>query len=139
MEFDFNAYKLEQVSTQKGESNLIKIPDCSRTKIKGAPDLPKISQAMALNKLAAMDLNIVESEYIEIDNVDLAPSKGILTRDKDPNSIPYEYGDVYNQNAFYPSNIAEMSNSYYIRNTHGQNVIVYPVQYNPVTKGSCLY
>jgi chitodextrinase len=139
LEFDFNAYALEKVNTSKGLVNSINIPNCSRTKIKGAPDLPKISQAMALNKMAGLELNIVESEYIEIDNIDLAPSKGILTRDKNPKSIAFEYGDVYTQDAFYPSSIAEMSDSYYIRNTSGQNVVVYPVQYNPVTKKVRVY
>jgi PKD repeat protein len=139
LEFDFSAYALKEVNTSKGLVNYINVPNCSRTKIKGAPDLPKISQAMALNKMAGLELNIVESEYIEIDNIDLAPSKGILTRDKDPNSIPFEFGNVYSQNEFYPSNIAEMSESYYIRNTAGQNVMVYPVQYNPVTKKVRVY
>jgi len=139
LEFKFNAYALENVSTIKGMENVIKIPSCSRTKVKGAPDLPKISQALAIPDAAGMVLKIVNSEFIELDNVDLVPSKGVITRDKDPKSIPYVYGEVYSKDEFYPSNIAETADPYIIRNIRGQNVIVNPVQYNPVTRKVRVY
>lgn len=139
LEFDFNAYALEPVTTSKGASNLINIPGCSRTKVKGAPDLPKISQAVMIPDMADMTLEVIKSRYIEIEGVDLAPSKGVITRDKDPASIPYEYGEVYSKDAFYPSNLANANDPYIIRNVRGQSIIAYPVQYNPVSKTLRIY
>jgi len=139
LEFKFNAYALEKISTSKGMKSLLKIPNCSRTKLEGAPDLPKISQALAIPEAAGMELKIINSEYIELDNIDLVPSKGVISRDKDPKSIPYVYGEVYFKDEFYPSNIAETANPYIIRNVRGQNVIVYPVQYNPISKKVRIY
>ncbi|MBI9055631.1 MAG: T9SS type A sorting domain-containing protein [Bacteroidales bacterium] len=139
LEFVFDAYAMEKVSTSKGEVNLINIPNCSRTKIKGTPDLPKISQALAIPNNAGMELKIIDSKFVEIDDVDLAPSKGVITRDKDPKTIPFVYGDVYSKDEFYPSNIAKTADPYIIRNVRGQNVTVYPVQYNPVTKKVRIY
>jgi len=139
LEFQFEAYTMEKVSTSKGDANLINIPNCSRTKIKGAPDLPKISQALAIPNSSGMELKIIDSKFIEINDIDLAPSKGVITRDKDPKSIPFVYGDVYSKDEFYPSNIVKTEDPYIIRNVRGQNVMVYPVQYNPVTKKIRIY
>lgn len=139
LNFEFNAYALNKVSTSKGVANLINIPNCSRTKEQGAPDLPKISQAVAIDNNASMKLEIVNSKYIELDNVDLAPSKGVITRDKDPKSIPFVYGEVYSKDEFYPSNIASLADPYIIRNVRGQNVVINPVQYNPVSKKVRIY
>ncbi|NOQ23957.1 MAG: T9SS type A sorting domain-containing protein [Bacteroidales bacterium] len=139
LEFAFDAYAMDKVSTSKGEVNLINVPNCSRTKIKGAPDLPKISQAVTIPNSAGMELKIIDSKFIEIDDIDLAPSKGVITRDKDPKTIPYVYGEVYSKDEFYPSNIVKASDPYLIRNVRGQNVTVFPVQYNPVTKKIRIY
>ena len=139
LEFNFEAYALEQVSTSKGIYNLINIPKCSRIQEKGAPDLPKVSQAVAIPDFSEMVLKVISSKFIEIDGIDLAPSKGIITRDKDPKSIPFVFGEEYSKNEFYPANIATVNNPYIIRNVRGQNVVIYPVQYNPVTKKVRIY
>ncbi len=139
LEFEFAAYALDQVTTAKGMAKLINIPNCSRTQIKGAPDLPKISQAVAIPDISGMELKVVKSKFIEIDGLDIAPSRGVLSRDKDPKSIPYEYGEVYSKNEFYPANIVTTNDPYIIRNVRGQNIIVSPVQYNPVTKKVRIY
>jgi PKD repeat protein len=139
IEFKFNAYALDKISTSKGMESLLKVPNCSRTKVKGAPDLPKISQALAIPDATGMELKIVNSEFIELDNIDLLPSKGIITRDKDPKTVPYVYGEVYTKDEFYPSNIAETADPYIIRNVRGQNVIINPVQYNPMSRKVRVY
>ena len=66
--------------------------------------------------------------------MDIAPSKGVITRDIDPATVPYRYGDEYSRNAFFPGMITGMRDPYIIRDLRGQTLIVYPFQYNPVTK-----
>ncbi|PLX25196.1 MAG: hypothetical protein C0599_01000, partial [Salinivirgaceae bacterium] len=139
LEFDFNAYSIENVSTPKGTAQIINIPNCTRTKIKGAPDLPKISQALAIPNTAKMDVKIIKSRFIELDNILMAPSKGIMSRDKKTTDYPYIFGSVYSTNAFYPETKANLNEPYIIRNVRGQTVVVNPVQYNPVTKKVRIY
>lgn len=139
VEFDFSAYALKEVTTPNGIEHLVVMPKCSRTKTKGAPDLPKISQAVSITSIADMKLNIVESEFVEFDNINIAPSKGVLSRNIDPASIEYEYGATYSKNEMYPSEIAVLNDPYIIRNVRGQNIMVYPVQYNPMTKKVRIY
>ena len=38
------------------------------------------------------------------------------------------------ENNFYPGELAELSSPFILRDVRGQSVIIYPVQYNPVTK-----
>ena len=60
-------------------------------------------------------ITILESNYIEIENINAIPSKGNITRNIDINSIPYIKGEMYNQNSFFPENIAELHDPYILR------------------------
>src|SRR6056297_2110426 len=139
LKVEFNAYALSKLSTSKGTANLLQIPDCERTKVKGAPDLPKITQSVVIPDHTDMKVNLSKSKYVELDGIDIVPSKGVLSREIDPSTIPYEYGEVYSKNAFYPSDIVKGNDPYIIRNVRGESVTVYPVQYNPVTKKVRIY
>jgi hypothetical protein len=53
--------------------------------------------------------------------------------------VPYTYGECYNQDAFFPSNNVGLYEPYIIRDFRGQNMVVYPFAYNPVTKTLRVY
>ena len=56
-----------------------------------------------------------------------------------PEDVSYQYSDAYESNAFYPGTLAELREPYIVRDLRGQTVVVYPLQYNPVTKTLRLY
>ncbi len=126
-------YKIP-VETPKGIQQLIALPKGTRILEKGAPDLPKLTASVIIPDVAGMKAEVISSSYKEYQNIDLAPSKGLLSRDVDPSTVPYEYSDVYKQDAFYPGKIVELRDPYIIRDYRGQTVVLYPFQYNPVTK-----
>ena len=101
---------------------------------KGSPDLPKISSSIIIPDKSKMKINVSNSEYEEYLNVNIAPSKGNLTRDVNPESIPFTINDHYKENKFYPGDLVELGDPYILRDVRGQGVNFYPVQYNPVTK-----
>ena len=101
---------------------------------KGSPDLPKISSSIIIPDKSKMKINVSNSEYEEYLNVNIAPSKGNLTRDVNPESIPFTINDDYKENKFYPGDLVELGDPYILRDVRGQGVNFYPVQYNPVTK-----
>jgi len=74
----------------------------------------------------------MKSEYIDYENITLAPSKGNITRNIDPDSLPFEYNSTYNQNKFFPEKIVDLEMPYILREFRGQSVVFYPFQYNPV-------
>ncbi len=134
IQFDVNAYKLNKVLTPNGLAFTVKIPDGSPLQIKGAPNLPKLSTSLIIPNNKQMQVEVQYSDYIEINDINIAPSKGVITRNIDPSTVSYIYGDVYNQNKFFPEDLSKLNKPYIIRNYRGVAVWVQPVQYNPVTK-----
>jgi len=97
----------------------------------GAPDLPSIPRSIIIPNAVTMNIHIVSATYVEYKNIFVAPSKGNLLRTVNPADVPYEFGDIYSQNIWYPLRIAELQEPYYLRNFHGQVVTIHPFQYNP--------
>ena len=83
---------------------------------------------------ANMTVNIVSYKYEDFENIHILPSKGNLTRDINPNEVPFAYDVAYIKNEFYPNQISELASPYIIRDLRGQAVSFNPFQYNPVTK-----
>ena len=105
----------------------------------GSPDLPQLSTSIIVPDNMKMKINIVNVEYDEYSNINIAPSKGNITRDIDPSSIPFTYNDSYNKNEFYPGSLAKLESPYILRDLRGQSVVFYPIQYNPITKKLRVY
>jgi hypothetical protein len=100
--------------------------------IAGAPDLPSISRSIIIPKDTTMSVRVIDSSYEEYTNILVAPSKGNLPRTINPADVPYEFGDIYSQDTWYPSSLAELQEPYYLRDFRGQVVTIHPFQYNPV-------
>ena len=105
----------------------------------GAPDLPSYPISMIIGDNAEMKVSILESKYVDFENIDVAPSKGNFSRKINPDDVPYTYGDMYQQDAYYPAQMASLEKPYIIRDFRGQNTLVYPYAYNPVTKTLRVY
>jgi gingipain R len=122
------------VTTPSGKALKIKLEKGSALLQKAAPDLPKLSFSIVIPNQKNSEIEIIESHYTDYQAVDIAPSKGRLLRNTDPASIPYTYGEIYQNNAFFPSNLAALNQPYVLRDFRGQTVEIHPVQYNPVSK-----
>jgi hypothetical protein len=116
-----HAYTVPSLS---GEANLL---------IAGEPDLPTICRSVIIPDTTRMQASIQDASYTDYYGVLIAPSKGNLKRTVDPATVPYTFGDVYADNAWYPSSIVSLRDPYILRDYRGQTVVLSPVQYNPVT------
>ena len=85
-----------------------------------------------------MGVEVLSSEFIEFENVSVAPSKGNLLCTVDPTDVPFEFGMVYNRDSFYPEQIASLGEPYVLRD-HGIVVEVNAIQYNPIRKTLRVY
>jgi len=127
-------FNLQEVVTPNGLANIPGVKKGSRMEVSGAPDLPKLTASLVIPDNAAMELVVIASTYKDYPEMNIAPSKGILSRNIDPSAIPYQYGPEYSRDAFYPGSLTGTRNPYILRDLRGQTIIVYPFQYNPVTK-----
>lgn len=106
----------------------------SNVHVKGMPDLPSICRSIIIPDDARMDVRIISTEYQDFEGIAIAPSKGVIPRYLDPELIPYEFGEVYERDMWYPEDITELCDPYILRDYRGLVVKVYPFQYNPVRK-----
>jgi len=106
---------------------------------KGFPDLPQISKSIIIPDQAKMSIEIIDSEYIELENINILPSKGNLSREVNPDEIEYSWSNIYSKDAFFPSEFAHLRDPYILREHRGQTVVFNPFQYNPVKKTLRIY
>ena len=134
--FDLGGYFVEDLANGK---NKITFPGGVPNLEVGTPDLPKMAQSIIIPDLAHMELSIVESEFVEYFMENLISSKGNLTRNIDPASVPYTFGQAYETDEFYPQDIVFMRNPYIMRTVRGQAIVFQPIQYNPIQRTLRVY
>jgi len=132
--YEINDFEEEFVDIDGTEYSIIKIGEESNLLETGNPDIPNICRSIVIPDTAKMKVDVVSTEYVDYNNVIIAPSKGNLLRTVNPDDVPYEFGEVYNVDDWFPGKIAELRDPYIIRDFRGQVVEIYPIQYNPVTK-----
>ena len=131
--YDINEYTSEIEMVDGTEYLRYRIPDESNSKKLGFPDLPNVRRSIIIPNDKKMDVQIIDKEYTLIDNVDIIPSKGILPRTINPETVDYTFDGIYNKDIWYPSRFAELDDPYILRDFRGQVVQINPIQYNPVT------
>jgi len=129
--YHINDFNLEKVTIDEVEYFRIILEGESNIYIKGKPDLPNICRSIIIPDTLKMDIKVTNSEFIEYEDIQIAPSKGHIQRDIDPNDIQYEFDLMYNQNRWFPEEIAELGEPYILRDFRGQVVKINPFQYNP--------
>ncbi len=127
------------VATPRGEAKIVSMPKAISTAQAGEPNLPMTGIPAIIGDRARMNVRIVDAQYRDFENIEVAPSKGDFSRQIDPATVPYTYGECYNQDAFFPANNVGLYEPYIIRDFRGQNMVVYPYAYNPVTKTLRVY
>ena len=132
IKFSMDGFHLVEANNSKGF--IVKTENGASLLEKGLPDLQKITKSIIIPDNANMAVNIISYKYEDFENIHILPSKGNLTRDINPNEIPFAYDVAYKKNEFYPNQISELGLPYIIRDLRGQAVSFNPFQYNPVTK-----
>lgn len=131
LKFSLNSFSQEPV--ENGMTKLV-LNGAHRMLVKGAPDLPRITAAIQIPNMGNTMVQVVNVNYYDVPNIDLAPSKGNLKRTVNPADVPYWKGAEYSKNEFYPAKYAELDKPYILRDCRGQALQIQPFQYNPVTK-----
>ena len=131
--FTLNEYYLNTIIIDNIEYSSVKIPNGASLLIEGAPDLPKFSKSIIIPDDKKMKVEIIDQNYIEYENILISPSKGNLSRNIDPLTIPYNFSSIYTMDSFFPSSIVNLNDPYILRDFRAQVVEFNPIQYNPIT------
>ena len=101
---------------------------------RGAPEMSRMARSIIIPDLANMELSVISTDFIDIPLDNVEPSKGNLTRDVDPSTVPYTFGKAYETNEFYPKDIVFLRDPYILRSLRGQTIVFQPMQYNPIER-----
>ena len=139
IDFSLGGFYMTEVSTPNGMQTVVSVPKMATMLEAGCPDLPYFPVPAIIGDRAEMEVNVSKSAFTDYENVEIAPSKGNISRQIDPKDVPYTYGEMYNKNAFYPASQASLDAPYILRDYRGQNIVVSPFAYNPATKTLRVY
>jgi hypothetical protein len=137
--FNLGGFFKEEVVTPKGLQYIVEVPRMASMLEEGSPDLPLYAIPVLIDDMAAMDVRVKDSQYQDFEGIEIAPSKGNFSREINPDDVPFHYGEAYFQNRFFPDYQAQLDKPYVLRDFRGQNILVYPFAYNPITKTLRVY
>jgi len=139
IKFDLNELNLTEIETNYGLANKISSAKATIMLDAGSPELFYMPTAVIIPDLGSAELEVITGEYTEYTDIEIVPSKGNILRTVDPSTIPYTKGEVYSHDAFFPGTLAQINETFIMRDVRGLSLFVYPVQYNPVTKTLRVY
>ena len=128
----------QEVTTPRGEANIISVPRTVSTAAAGEPNLPMIAIPAIVGDRQHYNIRIVDAQYADYP-MEVAPSKGDFPRTINPEDVPYTYGEAYSTDAFFPAQNVGLYEPYIMRDFRGQNMVVYPFAYNPISKSLRVY
>jgi PKD repeat protein len=132
IEFHVHGYFEDEIDIDGETYTRVRLPECGTLMKKGRPDLPRIREGLIIPDDARMSASILESETETRPIRTVAPSKGYLTRDVNPESVVHSFGSVYGQDSFYPDARLETGDPYILRDFRGLDLEFRPFRYNPV-------
>lgn len=137
--FTLPGFSMNEVTTSLGTAYTISIGKGTPLLEAGAPDLPKLTASLVIPDQSGMSVRVVASKFKDFTGILIAPSKGMLSRQVDPSTVPYAFGPVYSVNGEWPGTLAGLREPYIIRDVRGQTILANPFQYNPVTRNLRVY
>jgi len=103
--------------------------------VKGEPELPVISSFFMIQNDGAPAIRILDARFetISLDG-SVLPSRGPLSRAEDPSTVPYEFGKIYEKDAWIPASkdLVSVGKPFLFRDIRGVRMTFAPVQYNPL-------
>jgi hypothetical protein len=105
------------------------------TQKEGDPTLPQVTRFYRIPNTGGADLVITNAEYDVVDNVNPLP---VQPEGESFQSLRRNDA-LYTKDAWYPENVAEISDPMIMRDFRVVTVTLYPVQVNPVTHQARIY
>ena len=139
VELNVDGFVKNNVTTPNGDAVIITNDKMMLMAQTGEPNVPSAVIPTIVGDDALMTVEVIDAQYVDYENMVVAPSKGDFPRSINPDDVPYTYGAMYQQDMFYPAQIARLDEPYIHRDVRGQNIIVTPYLCNPVSKTLRVY
>ncbi|MEO0092413.1 MAG: C25 family cysteine peptidase, partial [candidate division WOR-3 bacterium] len=131
IEFNLPDYSLEHVWVDGKLYDRVVLPGAVTYLDKGYPELPRLYRSIIIDDIGEYGYRIVDARYETFKVNPILPSKGNLTRDINPDLVPYEFSSFYSEDKWFPENLIDISEPFIIRDYRGLTLHFNPFQYNP--------
>jgi len=130
----------------------VSLPPLSKTSHPGAPDLPTITETIAIPFGVELEIQVtpgkahtrkLDGDVVPVPNQSVefplpeAENNQVLSPTRIKEFIPDE--TIYSKNTNFPGRLGEISNIGIIRQQRIAGITLYPIQYNPVTSELTIY
>lgn len=132
VELRLSGVERETIMIQGREYSRLSVPEMSSLSEAGAPELPRIGKNLIVPQNANVTVSILTREEQRLVIGPVAPSKGSLLRNQNPEEVPYTFSSVYEQNQAFPETLGPRED-FRMRDVRGVNLQLFPVRVNPVT------
>jgi PKD repeat protein len=133
LEFTLENYELGNINLDGVDYTKILFDGSVTTMKQGFAELPFINASVRISNTKNVTVQIIEGEYEEYQlDFPMLPSRGVIYRNQDPATIPYEISSSSLRNMWYPQNIAENTDPFIMKDIRGTSIYVYPFRYNAV-------
>jgi hypothetical protein len=137
--FELNAFERQPVEINGDVYYTIEGKDIHVLLNEGEPAVARFCEAIIIPDDAHMKINVLNAEYTDLTDFPIAPSKGNLLRNVNPDDVPYTFGPVYQQASFYPTELASIREPYILRDYRATVIELNALQYNPSAKTLRVY
>ncbi|MEZ5083862.1 MAG: C25 family cysteine peptidase, partial [Bacteroidales bacterium] len=133
LNFTLGNYYLSEITIDGTDYTNLVFEGSIVTELKGFAELPFISSSLQLPSDKNVSIKIVAEEYEEISiGAPMLPSRGVIYRNQDPTTIPYEIAPGSMRDEWYPGQLVTKTQPYIIKDLRGTSVYAYPFRYNAV-------
>ena len=140
IDFELENYELISLDKSINDSfQKLMVEGGVSTLVKGEPELLKFTSNIQLPYKGVSNFSIISADFIELENVNIVPSKGNLYRNIDPNSVQLQKGAIYSNDSDFPSEVFSLGQPYIHRDVRGQTISFIPFGFNPVRKTIKIY
>jgi len=133
LRFTFADPVVTQIRIDGAPWDVVRLGNESVTVEAGEPSLPDVSRSVSIPGDAAVRVRMIHGTYRDFEGFSIAPSKGTIYRDVNPDDVPYSFSDVYTTAGFWPAELVSMREPHIIRTARGVVVTVNPLQWDPST------
>jgi gingipain R len=128
--FEVLDYSIGEVTHDGVTYSKINFASTTTTQLKGWAELPYVSAAIQLPANKNVDIEVWAMPTLIPLAHPMLPSRGVIYRNQDPNTIPYEIAAESLNDEAYPADIATMEAPFIVRDVRGTSVRVFPFRYD---------
>lgn len=136
---DFGSYHTETVTVDGTVMQTLHMAEAYPTLKKGSPELLQAAFSLMVPEGSNPETELIDAQYSESANFALAPSKGKLYRNVNPDNVPYSKNADYQSTNYLLGSPVAIGETYRLRDYNGVSVKVFPFDYNPSTQTLKVY